>query len=216
MRGSNDACILDVHVPQSVLHLCPVLASRLSPGCRIYNVNPRAFCIIIAHLDLISTFEQTQWLSAPGRLVELTGSNDLDIFVRAWHLGGMLRLPNLQNDITKVFYNSCVAFLNGYSGPCPRIDPAPFMYLRSLGGTDIKAALLLFDFYADLLQNPGSPLGPVQDLPVFVQQGILNSGYQIRMRNGITHSGDRVGVERYAVREDDNTNYGELQIQPAV
>jgi hypothetical protein len=202
------------------MHLCPVLASRLGPGCRIYNVNPSIFQCIITHLKLISTymstFEQTQWLSTPGHLRELTRTfNPPQTFVQAWHLGGMLRLPNLQNDITKVFYNSCVGFLNRCPGSLAWIDPAPFMYLTTMCGRGTKAELFLFDFNADFMRNPGTPHGLFQNLPMFVQLGITNSGYQVRMRDGIGQSGDRVGWERYAVREDDGTHYGELQIQPA-
>lgn len=208
MCGHNSGHFYDIYVPQSVLHVCPVLASRLSPGCRIYNVHPRIFCIIIAHLNLISTFEQSEWLSTPGYLRELMRSLPLQTFVQAWYLCGMLHLPNLQNDITKVLYDSSVAFLNTFHDSCTQIDPLPFVYLRSMCGSGTKAELFLFDFYADVLRNPGWPPDLFQNLPMFVWQGITNSGYQISMRDG--------GVERYVVREDDGTYYGELQIQPAV
>ena len=203
MRGPN-ARFVDIHIPHSVIHICPVLASRLSPRCRIYNVNPSIFQCLIKQLKLISTyvstFEQAQWLSTTGHLRDLTSSFDpCQAFVRAWHLGGMLRLPNLQNDITKVFYNSCVNFLNRCSGSPTLINPAPFMYLTTKCGRGTKAELFLFDFYADFMRNPGTPQDLFQNLPMFVRLGITNSGYQGRMRDGIGPSGERVGWERYAL-----------------
>jgi hypothetical protein len=127
----------------------------------------------------------------------------------------MLRLPNFQNDIIRIFYNACVRFLNRCPGSPTWIDPAPFMYLTTRCGRHTKAELFLFDFTADFMRNPGTPQDLLQNLPIFVQQGIINSGYQGRMRDGIGRFGERVGWERYAVSEDDGTHYGELQILPA-
>ncbi|KAH6614181.1 hypothetical protein C7974DRAFT_368373 [Boeremia exigua] len=143
-------------VPQSVLDSNPSLNSLLVPGCRIVNADPAVFAIVIGHLQSASTFGLMS-LSAPGHLQELAlGDEPLLNFAKAWHIGDMLRMPDLQNRILKVYstyYMCCLD--NGICRSADRkpVDPRPFKYLSDSMGNHTKAERFLIDFHAGSMKN---------------------------------------------------------------
>lgn len=145
-----------IHIPKSVIDSCPALKDFLVPGCRIVNADPAVFTIIIEHMQSIVSFGLISF-SAPGHLHELTLSNvPLLNFAKAWHIGDMLRMPDLQNNIIKVYsthYTKCLDDDLNLSLPPGPIDPQPFAYLRDNIGFHTKAERFLIDFYAGLVKD---------------------------------------------------------------
>ncbi|KAF3003674.1 hypothetical protein E8E13_008568 [Curvularia kusanoi] len=160
------------------MRLCPVLQNRLRSGCRIINADAEIFGIIVAHLDLVSTFQLTKWLHAPGHLRDLTiFDKALLTFVQAWHLC--------------VLRGFCVAAQEKeYASELQldteeHIDPEPFQYLDDTIGAGSKAESFLIDHYAGLwrLQPDNHNLGL---LSLRVAMRIKRRWIEIRLASGIS------------------------------
>jgi hypothetical protein len=150
-----------IHIPQCLLNLCPVLNTRLVPGCRIANADPAVFATVIGHIQTISEFGLIS-ISAPGRLSQLiSGEQSLLNFAKAWHVLDMLRKPTLQEKLLKIYrahYLKCLKDrVHGEQDPkaseSTPLDPDPFVYLRNNVGYHSKAEKFLINFHAGLMRN---------------------------------------------------------------
>ncbi|KAJ4989107.1 hypothetical protein SVAN01_05369 [Stagonosporopsis vannaccii] len=145
-----------VNIPKSVIKVCPALKDLLVPGCRIMNADPDVCAIVIEHL-LSSSSCGPGSFEAPGHLQELTLSdNPLLTFAKAWHIGDRLRMPDLQNAITKVYstyYAECLNDSFSLTTPPGPIGPRIFAYLRDNIGNHTKAERFLIEVYASLAKN---------------------------------------------------------------
>src|SRR5690242_3003091 len=175
-----------IHIPKSVISSCPALQDLLAPGCRIVNADPAVFAIIIEHLQSISIFGLIS-CSAPGHLQELTlTDNPLLTFSKAWHIGDMLQMPDLQNAITKIYsnyYTKCLDNDLNLSAPPEPISSQPFTYLRDNIGNHTKAEHFLVDFHAGLAKNhPKLKRSEHKLLPTDIARLIRDRWKQLRGR----------------------------------
>ncbi|KAF2631224.1 hypothetical protein BU25DRAFT_455543 [Macroventuria anomochaeta] len=218
-----------VHVPQSVLDSCSILGGLLLPGCRIVNADPIVFAIIIEYLHMSSIMDLITF-STPGHLQELTiNENPLLSLAKAWHVGDMLRMPDLQNRLFKVYrayYMQCLEDrLRPPLDPEPLdskpLDPEPFVYLRDNIGNHTKAEKFIVDFHAGLMQNQAVlKRNDFKLLPNDIAVKIRYRWFELsgRVRKDSLHpelSNDRIAAKDscYRVTKDDAIVQSDLQIQ---
>jgi hypothetical protein len=124
------------------------LRERLSEGVRIVNVDPIVFKVALRYIER-SGFVARWWPYRTNVFDDLTGGDDPILnLVKAWHLGYMLDLPKMQNQVIetlRAYYDKCLksAF------PVP-LCKEPFNHLRCYIGWRTKCERLLFDFYVSL------------------------------------------------------------------
>ena len=140
-----------------MLSLCPTLKDRLKPGCRIVNTDPVVLAIVIEHLQTISVFGFMS-IGASGSLSNLaSGEQSLLNFAKAWHVLDMLRMPELQNKLLKIYrkyYLKCVKRVRNrlQLSELKPLALEPFAYLRDNLGYHSKAEKFLIDFHAGLMR----------------------------------------------------------------
>ncbi|KAF7442149.1 hypothetical protein Ptr902_13049 [Pyrenophora tritici-repentis] len=83
----------------------------------------------------------------------ITGDERLCKLAKAWHIGDMIQLPQLQNKLLDMFREVYVQHLKTHTRVPPQAEP--FAYLAMYLGTFSKIERFLIDFYAGLSRFGG-------------------------------------------------------------
>lgn len=138
-------------VPQSTLEANSTLYSLLFHEAIVVNVDPHIFEIALEFLEQ-NISPALRRRGAPSPFNKLTGGNKMMLdLVKAWHLGEMLGLPAMQNELIETFSARYRHMLRGHA--CMSVSPEPFKYLRDNMGNWTKCEAFVIDFLAGLASN---------------------------------------------------------------
>ncbi|EAT78551.2 hypothetical protein SNOG_13926 [Parastagonospora nodorum SN15] len=142
-----------VHISQAALRGAPALRENVTEGSTITNTDYIVFEIAMEDIEQ-SGFLGKMRPVAPNPFEKLTGSSDMMLkLAKAWHLGHMLALPQMQNKLIDTFSACYRQFLE--TRMRMPLSPEPFEYLRDHLGYYTLCEKFLILFYAGLARHGG-------------------------------------------------------------
>lgn len=142
-----------VHISQAALRGAPALRENVKGGSIITNTDYIVFEIAMEHIEQ-SGFLGKMRPVASNPFEKLIGSSDMMLkLTKAWHLGHMLGLPQMQNKLIDTFSACYRQFLE--TRMRMPLSPEPFEYLRDHLGYYTICEKFMILFYAGLARHGG-------------------------------------------------------------
>ncbi|KAH7395001.1 hypothetical protein DE146DRAFT_737171 [Phaeosphaeria sp. MPI-PUGE-AT-0046c] len=197
-------------ISQAVLKAVPILQSQLCDGAKIYNADPDVFEVVLQYSERNRFLAQMR-LGARNPLEQLVGGTDPMLnLAKAWHLGQMLHLLQMQNNLIDIFSVIYRQLLNTRAQMKPSSEP--FRYLRDHVGYFTKCEKFLIDFYAGLATNREAfEVKELESLPYEIASALRSRRAYILIHQGRE---DRIlqGNKCFKVSPTDNTRRVSLQV----
>lgn len=186
------------------------MRTQISHGVTIVNTDSIIFEIALEYLNQMTFLGKLQ-LNTRSPFEKLIGSSDTMLkLAKAWHLGEMLDLPQMQNRLIVTFSAYYRRFLEIHMRmPLSR---EPFEHLRNNMGYHTRCEKFMIEFYAGLARH-GDDFRK-KDLAGMSEDLVKEIRY---MRNNISAQrilGDRIaqGDTCFKVSKDDNTQRVPLRV----
>lgn len=200
-----------VRISQAALSTVPTLQRQLCDGAGIVNADPDVFEIVLQYIEW-NWFLAYIRLGKRNPLIQMIGGADpMLTLAKAWHIGHMLDLLEMQNELIEMFSNIYRRLLTNREQMRP--DPAPFSYVRNHVGNFTRCEKFLIDFYAGLATYRG-PFGfeELECLPEEIASALCLRRSSILMNQS---GKDRILQGRlgyFKVSSFDCTRYSGLQV----
>ncbi|KAF1919685.1 hypothetical protein BDU57DRAFT_512900 [Ampelomyces quisqualis] len=197
-----------LHISRAALRANSVLRDRLSDEATIINTDPIIFEIALQYV------EQNTFLGiSRNPFDDLIGGSDMMLkLVKAWHLGQMLKLPQMQNKLIDTF-SACYRQFLEVRMRMPLSQEA-FNYLRVHTGYYTRCEKFLIDFHAGLACHGGAfRTEELEQLPRDIADELQRRYEDLTARRIV---GDRIahGDNYFKVSGADNTLRATLQVLP--
>lgn len=203
-----------VHVSKAAMRANSVLRDCLSDGATVTNTDPIIFEIALqyveqSNLSLLGKMRST----SRNPFQDLLGCSDMMLkLVKAWHLGDMLDLKQMQNEVIDTFSGCYLDFLeDGVQIP---LLQEPFDYLRIHMGNFSRCEKFLIEFHAGLARLGGG--FRAEELEYLPRDVVTELERRYEYLTVWKRLGDRIaqGSTYFMVSDMDNTRRATLRVLP--